>query len=131
GPITALALSPDARLLASAGTDAKIKLWDVTERRVIQELVGSTGAVRALAFVRGGDQLISAGDDQRVRVWNTTIVGAVPVPPTADAAGGTGLRTDRLVEGENFTLRTRVSQGPALDEDVSAPVITLRDLTAE
>jgi RNA polymerase sigma factor (sigma-70 family) len=73
GPIQALACTPDGRTLASGGADRTIKLWDLAygepRRAAPDELRGSEGAIRALAYSRDG-LLASAGEDGAVKLWD-------------------------------------------------------------
>ncbi|HRE99722.1 MAG TPA: WD40 repeat domain-containing protein [Pirellulaceae bacterium] len=57
----------DGDLLASAGSDNRIRIWDLKERREIGELTGHEGSVAALAF--DGTRLYSAGYDTHLRIW--------------------------------------------------------------
>ncbi|MFI0243027.1 trypsin-like peptidase domain-containing protein [Streptomyces sp. NPDC016845] len=60
-------------LLASAGEDHSIRLWDPVTGTAQHELVGHTGAVAALSTVRlaGGRMLLaSAGEDHSIRLWD-------------------------------------------------------------
>ena len=67
--IKALALSADNRLLASAGADNIIIIWDVASRKQILYLAGHTEWIFALAFSPDG-RLASGSYDGTVKIWN-------------------------------------------------------------
>jgi hypothetical protein len=67
--VLAVAFSPDGQLLASAGDDEVIKLWDPADGSMLQELRGHTDSVYALAFGADG-RLASAGHDGTVFLWD-------------------------------------------------------------
>lgn len=68
--ITALAVSNDGALIASAGRDGKVLLWDSATGRQARQLPNFPAQVTALAFSPDGAQLATAGWDQPVVVWN-------------------------------------------------------------
>jgi WD40 repeat protein len=70
GPIYTVSYSPDGRILASAGEDRTIKLWDVATRREIRNLVGHDSLVTSLTISRDGKLLASGSMDARVMVWD-------------------------------------------------------------
>ncbi|MEX5710288.1 WD40 repeat domain-containing protein [Parafrankia sp. FMc6] len=78
GLVTALAVLPipDGRtLLASAGDDRTVRLWDPATGQPGPTLTGHTDWIRALAVVPlpdGRTLHASAGDDRTVRVWDPT-----------------------------------------------------------
>jgi WD40 repeat protein len=65
-----LAFSPDGRLLATAGYDRLIKVWDVPTRKELRTLKDHSDAVYGLAFSPDGRLLASAAADRAVKVWD-------------------------------------------------------------
>ncbi len=60
------------QLLASAGGDGTVKIWDPATRELQRELRGHVGSVLAVcAFeVAGERKLASAGNDRTLRIWD-------------------------------------------------------------
>jgi WD40 repeat protein len=70
--IQAVAVVSGVKLLAGAGADGSIRIWDAFSGRPLRVLAGHTGPLFAIAFTTDGRYLASAGDDETVRVWETT-----------------------------------------------------------
>ncbi len=66
----AAVISPDRSVLATAGYDHRIQLWDVASRRKLRTLSGHNGAVFDLDFSPDGTLLASASADETIKVWN-------------------------------------------------------------
>jgi WD40 repeat protein len=65
-----LAFSPDGKLLATAGFDNVVKLWEWPSGKEVRTLAGHTGPVYCVAFHPGGALLASGSLDKTIRLWN-------------------------------------------------------------
>lgn len=74
GAVNGLALSQDAQLLASAGEDGTLRLWEMPDPESataapVVTLQGHDGPVRAVALSPDGELVVSAGADGTIRLW--------------------------------------------------------------
>ena len=76
-PVTAVAFSPDGRLLASASWDNTLRLWDAATGAAVRTLEGHQDSVYAVAFSPDGRLLASASWDNTVRLWDPATGAAV------------------------------------------------------
>src|SRR5262249_34998179 len=74
---SALAISPDGRLLAAALTSfgaeervAQIRIWDIATKHERMRLQPKVSSVRSLAFSTDGKTLVSGMDDTTAVVWD-------------------------------------------------------------
>jgi WD40 repeat protein len=77
--VLSVAYAPDGATLATGdgysgggqgGLDARIRLWDVAEGRLLREFPGHLNSVQSLAYAPDGKTLASAGGDARARLWD-------------------------------------------------------------
>ncbi|MHB0957208.1 MAG: WD40 repeat domain-containing protein [Pirellulaceae bacterium] len=73
--ITAVALQPLGRLVAVAGDDHVIRLWNIDDGALVHRLVGHTDWIRAVAFSPDGMTLVSSGNDRCVLIWDVASGG--------------------------------------------------------
>jgi WD40 repeat protein len=75
-------------ILASAGVDGVVRLWDTTKLvPALAPITGHVGRVNALAFRPDGGMIATAGDDTTARLWESVPRQAIGDPLTVE--GGT------------------------------------------
>jgi len=68
--VTALAIQPHGNLLAAAGDDHDVRIWDRDSGELVWQLKGHNDWVRSVAFSPDGNTLVSGGNDRRVIFWD-------------------------------------------------------------
>jgi WD40 repeat protein len=79
--VRSISYSPNGKILASAGNDKIVKLWDIKLGRELHTLNGHQKDVNSVSYSPNGKILASASDDQTIKLW--------------DAVSGRELRTLR------------------------------------
>ncbi|MGH3566328.1 MAG: WD40 repeat domain-containing protein [Pseudonocardia sp.] len=72
GRLWTAAFAPSGDLLATAGDDLVIRLWDPESGAHLRTLTGHSRSVWSLAFSPSGALLASGGDDGTARLWSVT-----------------------------------------------------------
>jgi WD40 repeat protein len=70
--VESLAFSPDGNLLAAAGEELDIRLWDVTTGKVRRVLKGHARGTINVAFHPDGTRLASGSYDRTARLWDVS-----------------------------------------------------------
>lgn len=70
GRLWSVAINPDGTLLATAGDDLAVRLWNVRTDDHLSTLLGHTGRVWSVDFSPTRDALVSSGDDGTAVVWD-------------------------------------------------------------
>lgn len=77
GSVTAARLSPSGRLLATAGVDNAVKVWDAAnEGELLAVFVGHDAPPRMLVWGPGERALVSGGCDAAPHTWLLPVVPA-------------------------------------------------------
>nr|XP_061811879.1 autophagy-related protein 16-1-like isoform X1 [Nerophis lumbriciformis] len=71
GEVNAVRFGPGSRLLATGGTDRRVKLWEVISGRCEPKgaLTGSNAGITSIEFDSAGSYLLAASNDFASRIW--------------------------------------------------------------
>jgi len=65
-----VAISPDAKIIASGGLDSSVSLWERAGGKELQRLNAQSGGILSVAFSPDGQRLASVGGDGSALIWN-------------------------------------------------------------
>ena len=68
--VSAVAVSPGGKLLATASADCTIRLWRLPDGKALGVVGRHAKKVWSLTFCSGGEVLASSGKDRRLRFWH-------------------------------------------------------------
>ena len=90
GYVHGLELSPDGSLLAAACWDLTVRIWDVTQKKLLATLSEHTSLVHCLRFSSDGNLLVTGGEDLMLKLWATEDFGADGEPKSRRTFSGHG-----------------------------------------
>jgi WD40 repeat protein len=111
--------SPDDRILASAGGEGVVRLWNPRTGQLVGSLEGHGGFISTLAFSPDGRTLATASGDGTIKLWNVLtgqevatipcepFVAALAFSPSGDTL--TAYRTDGAWNLQPFIYRWRAA----------------------
>ena len=70
GIVWCIAFAHNSKLMATAGQDQTVRIWDVSSKRCVMILRDSMGAARGVAFSPDDTLLATGSDDKHVRLWS-------------------------------------------------------------
>jgi WD40 repeat protein/tRNA A-37 threonylcarbamoyl transferase component Bud32 len=73
--VTTLSFSPDGRRLASAGFDARVKVWDAETGQELLTLGGHKTWIWKIHFSLDGQRIVSCSRDCTLRIWDGRPLG--------------------------------------------------------
>ena len=83
GVVTDVAVSWRHGKAFSAGSDAKLKVWNIDNWTLLRTLTGHTGCVNSVSVLDDGDRIISTSSDKTLKVWSLRAAeGSGPLPWT-------------------------------------------------
>jgi WD40 repeat protein len=69
--IRLMVFSPDGKVLATAGADSTVKLWNMENGQWIRTIAGHQDIVTSLVFTPDSRAIATGSMDKNVRLWNT------------------------------------------------------------
>ena len=115
GPVLAVDVSPDGRLLATACGDGNVRFWNPRDGQPVGESIDHGMPVRSLTFHPDGERLLTGCDDGKARLCSvdgSCLIQSVFAHDSADERTGKGcLLTSVAIAQDGHTMATAASDG--------------------
>jgi len=120
--------SPDGTLIATAGYDRKIRLWDSFSGEMLKTMTGHNGAVFDLAFSPDGKLIVSGCADETVKVWSVETGDRIDTLSQPEGEVSTVSVTDdgRFIIAGSSDNRLRVWGLKSSDPSQTKPILVTR-----
>ena len=76
--ISEVSLSNDGRLMATAGDDHCVRIWDAKSGELMHEFMAHEDWVRGVVFSPMGDRIVTIGQDGQIKIWNLASLSSQP-----------------------------------------------------
>ncbi len=77
--ISAVAISPNGKLMASGGLDKKLNVWNLESGELVESLPGHEFGIQTVAFSPDSKTLVAGGGDDRAPDWHRRLHGEVKI----------------------------------------------------
>ena len=120
--------SPDESLIATAGYDREIILWDAKSGSAVRKMSGHNGAIFDLEFSSDGQILVSACADETVKIWNVETGRRLDTlsQPEAEVFAVTLTKDDRHIIAGGADNRIRIWELKSRDRESINPLLATR-----
>ncbi|ESN96553.1 hypothetical protein HELRODRAFT_189288 [Helobdella robusta] len=121
GPLQAIKFSPDGKMLATAGDDHVVKLWDLGTGSLIKDFRGHGDVIYSLAFNRDGSLLFSGGMDNSLKMWD--VFGSKNHATAATAATTATTTTTTITSMTHTSSSSLLTSSSPSSPSWSAPLL--------
>ncbi|KAF8218728.1 WD40 repeat-like protein [Tricholoma matsutake] len=109
--IRSVRFSPDGKYLATGAEDRKVRIWDITKKRIVNVFDGHQQEIYSLDFSKDGRLIVSGSGDRTTRIWDM-LDGSCKILSITDAES---INTDAGVTSVAISPNGRLVAAGSLD----------------